>query len=269
MTGQAVPPLISVLTVTRRATTIHRCLSSVARQQYPGQLEHLVLVDGDLDVFCAWRRASASASASVQLVSRTAQDRNGPARLAYLRNMAVELANSEYVVFLDDDNAWDSNHLSSLWETLIAGRHYMVHSHRLMYEHDGSPYLRPEFPWKREKAERERIYQLHVELGIVTPGSNVVRDYVGMPYSCVDLGEWLLRREFLVLNPFICAYSHEDWQAIIVEDAKMSAAIVDSNLPVTCTQLPTLHYYLGGYSNNFSDDATIYWQPLIPDPKFY
>lgn len=269
MTGRAIPPLISVLTVTRRATTIHRCLSSVARQQYPGPLEHLVLVDGDLEAFRAWKHASNAVSNSVQLVTRTPQDRNGPARLAYLRNMAVELARSEHVVFLDDDNAWDANHLSSLWEALKEGNHYMAHSHRLMYEHDGRSYLRPEFPWKREKIERERIYQLYVELEIVTPGSNIIRDYVGMPYSCVDLGEWLLRREFLLLNPFICTYSHEDWQAIIVEDAKLSAAIVDSNLPVTCTQLPTLHYYLGGYSNSFSDDASIYWQPPTPDADFY
>ncbi len=263
MIRRVVPPPISVLTVTRRAANIHRCLSSLTRQNYSGTIEHLVLVDGDIDVFYAWKNASNAISDAVSLITRTAQDHDGPARLAYMRNMAVGLARSEYLVFLDDDNAWDSNHLSALWAALIAGNYYMAHSHRLLFENDGRPYLRPEFPWKREKAERERIYRLHMELGIVTPGTNIIRDYVGMPYSCVDLGEWLLRREFLILNPFVCTYSEKDWWTITVEDAKLSSAIVDSNLPVACSQLPTLHYYLGGYSNNFSDEASIYWRPPV------
>lgn len=258
--GKTCPP-ISVLTVTRRATTIDRCLSSVAKQNYSGAIEHVVLVDGDPDILRVWQKASDPLSNSVQFMPRTPQDCNGPARLAYLRNIAVDLAESEYVVFLDDDNAWSANHLSSLWSTLQAGNYYMVHSHRLMYEHDGTPYMRSEFPWKRDQAEREQIYKLHAELGIVTPGTNIVRDYIDMPESCVDLGEWLLRREFLKTNQFVCSYSPQDWWTINVEDAKLADAIKHSKLPISCTHLTTLHYYLGGYSNNFSEDATIYWSP--------
>ena len=261
MIVRTVQPPISILTVSKRDTSIDRCVSSVTKQDYNGGIEHIILVDGTQDVFCAWRRLGKKVSMSIHNMERSAGDRDGPTRLAFLRNRAVEMARNEYVVFLDDDNAWSPNHLSSLWSALISGDYYMAHSYRLIYEQDGKPYLRPEFPWKRDREERERIYRLHAELGIVTPGSNLVRDYVGMPFSCVDLGEWLLRREFLVPYPFAYSYSDEDWWNIIVEDNKLQKAIIESNIPTVCTHFPTLHYFLGGYSNCFSERASIYWQP--------
>ncbi len=259
----ATAPPITTLTVTRRADTIDRSLASVACQDYPGEVEHIVVVDDDPAVYLAWSVATAPSSTSVIRIPRSSGDRDGPARLAHLRNLAVRSAHHELIVFLDDDNAWSEEHLSNLWSTLVEQDAYFTHSQRLLFESDGRSYLRAEFPWKRSRDEREHLYRVYSEQGFLSPGSNVLRDSIVMPHSCVDLGEWLLHRHFLLRHPFIVDYGLEDWRNITVEDAKLAQAIIDSGLRIACTERPTLRYYLGGYSNNFSEGAFIRWSPPL------
>ena len=251
---------VSVLTVTRRTTTLPRCLSSVARQDYSGPFEHLIVIDDQPEVQELLRRTEQRPGTEVVYASRGPSDVDGPDRLARLRNLAVARAHNPFVIFLDDDNAWEPDHLSSLSTAMARPGVDIAHTERMMFVDDGTPYTVPEFPWSRDPQQRREIYQAYAELGIVTPGSNVFRDRLQMPYSCVDLGEWLLPREFLEAHPFEQVYSPEDWQTIVVEDGKLAREIKDSGLAVESTHRPTLHYYLGGYSNNFSEGAPIYWQ---------
>lgn len=251
---------ISVLTVTRRTATLARCLASVAEQEYGGPLEHLIVIDDQPAVRELLDRTGTRPGTEVCYASRGPSDVDGPDRLARLRNLAVERARNPYIAFLDDDNAWEAGHLSSLSATLGRPGVDIAHTERKMFDGDGLPYTVPEFPWCRDPALRREIYQTYVELDIVTPGSNVFRDRLRMPYSCVDLGEWLFPREFLAEHPFEGTYSTEDWQTVVVEDAKLAGEIKDSGLAVESTGRPTLHYYLGGYSNNYAESAPIYWQ---------
>lgn len=268
------PPPLSVLTVTRRATTLARCLQSVARQDYTGRLEHLILVD-DLP------ETAHDLSSSPRLppwttvinVPRSALDRDGPARLGALRNQAVSMARHDFIVFLDDDNSWDSEHLRTLCIALQGGEYDMAHTQRSLYANDGQPYLRAEFPWARDRATRKEIYERYVDLGVVTPGDNTFRDRMGLPDSSVDLGEWLLRRDLLREHPFVSTYNEDDWNHIRVEDRKLAEDIAGAGASVATTQRPTLRYYLGGYSNNFLRPASIYWEhpamctDLMPDDE--
>jgi CheY-like chemotaxis protein len=251
---------ISVLTVTRRAATLPRCLASVAKQDYSGSIEHVIVIDDQPEVQELLQSTEQRPGTEVIHASRGPSDVDGPDRLARLRNLAVECAHSPLIAFLDDDNAWESDHLSSLSATLVQPGVEIAHTERKMFGEDGVPYVISEFPWCRDPLLRREIYQIHAELGIVTPGSNVFRDRLQMPYSCIDLGEWLLPRDFLEEHPFERTYSAEDWQAIVVEDGKLAGEIRDSGLVVESTHRPTLHYYIGGYSNNFSESAPIYWQ---------
>jgi glycosyltransferase involved in cell wall biosynthesis len=251
---------LSVLTVTRRTATLPRCLASVAAQDHTGPIEHLIVIDDQPEVRELLHSTDLRPGTEIRYASRGPSDVDGPDRLARLRNLAVESARNPFIVFLDDDNAWEPDHLSSLSATLTGTGAAIAHSERKMFLGDGAPYAIPEFPWCRDPSQRREIYRTYTELGIVTPGSNVFRDRLRMPYSCVDLGEWLLPRDFLKEHPFEGTYSTDDWQAIVVEDGKLAEEIKASGLPVESTHRPTLHYYLGGYSNNFQESASIYWQ---------
>jgi glycosyltransferase involved in cell wall biosynthesis len=255
---------ISVLTVTRRTATLPRCLASVTGQDHSGPIEHLIVIDDRPEVRELLENTEQRPGTEIVYASRGPSDVDGPDRLARLRNLAVQRARHPFIAFLDDDNAWEPDHLSSLAATVIRSGADIAHTERKMFDNDGVPYVLPEFPWSRDPLLRREIYQTYAELGIVTPGSNVFRDRLRMPYSCVDLGEWLLPRDFLEKHPFEGTYSTDDWQTIVVEDGKLAEEIKGSGLAVESTHRPTLHYYLGGYSNNFSESAPIYWQRPHP-----
>lgn len=253
-------PGISVLTVTRRCGALEQCLDSVACQDYPGTIEHVIVADDQPQINHLLRHLAHPAGRTVLSIPREPGDVDGPARLATLRDRALTLANHEFVAFLDDDNTWAPCHLSSLQTVLTDTGADLVHSERLMFTSDGQPYLCPEYPWSRDLSERRKIYEEYVRLGIMARGSHHLRDRMGMPHSCVDLGEWLFPRRFLMAHPFESMYSISDWERIIVEDAKLSRSIATSATKIVSTGVPTLHYFLGGYSNNFSENASIYWR---------
>lgn len=253
-------PGISVLTVTRRCNALGRCLESVGCQDYAGAIEHVIVADDQPQVHHLLRQVTARAARTIINIPREPGDVDGPVRLATLRNRAVTFAGHELVTFLDDDNVWDPSHLSSLQSLLTATRADLVHSERLLFTSDGRPYLCPEYPWARDPDERRKIYKEYVQVGIMARGSHRLRDRMGMTHSCVDLGEWLFPCPFLLAHPFEPTYSISDWQRIIVEDAKLSRSIAASGAKIVSTGQPTLRYFLGGYSNNFFEDAGIYWR---------
>jgi hypothetical protein len=251
-------PAITVITVTRRPGNLPACCATIDGQRGEGPLRHLVLGDG---VERPERWGSERHRDVFVSCSRGPGDRDGPARLAALRNRAVQLAIDETIVFLDDDNGWTPDHLASLVAARRATGVAFVHAERELLEPDGRPYLREEFPWARDPARRRHLWQEYRQLGIVAPGSNVWRDRLPMPASCVDLGAWLLPRGFLLARPFPTAYGQADWEANVSEDHHLAAAILASGLPVVSTGRATLRYRLGGYSNCFDPSASIHWRP--------
>ncbi len=252
-------PGISVLTVTRRCHALERCVESVARQDYAGAVEHVIVTDDQPWVHPPLGQLTSCATRTIISVPREPGEVDGPARLATLRNRSVTFAGRELVVFLDDDNTWDPSHLSSLQSLMVTTRADLVHSERLLLTSDGQAYLCPEYPWARDPEERRKIYEEYVRVGVMARGSHRLRDRMDMAHSCVDLGEWLFPRPFLMAHPFESAYSVRDWEQIIVEDAKLSRNIATSGARIFSTGRPTLNYFLGGYSNNFSENASIYW----------
>jgi len=142
-----------------------------------------------------------------------------------------------------------------------------AHSWRLLFQADGRPYLTPEFPWGRDPETRRRIYRDCVDAGVMSPGSNVVRDRLDMASTWVDLGEWLLPRAFLLAHPFETRFDEWDWFNIHVEDRHLPSAVAESGMAVAPTQLPTLHYYLGGYTNNTSSTSGLRWARPHPETE--
>lgn len=239
---------ITVLTVSRRVQFLSRCVGSVRGQSCTGPVRHLFVVDDN--------PAAESELASLGIpdedvvaVPREPSDRTGPARLATLRNLAVRSAGGGWLVFLDDDNAWEPDHLESLWDAVEASGADLAHSQRMMFGADGSPYLRPEFPWGRDELTRRAVYAYCLEAGIMSRGSNVMRDRLEMRFTWVDLGEWLFCPGFLEANSFTAEYGAWEWFNVSVEDRDLPMAVFNSGLKVVATGRPTLHYFLGGYTN--------------------
>lgn len=252
-------PPISVITVTRRPSNWLRCIETVEAQSYPGHLQHLFLVDDratDGTVLHPARRPD-----HVQLVhsSRSSTDVDGPSRLAHLRNEAISYVGPGYIAFLDDDNSWEPDHLESLWSTARTTRAEIVHSQRRLFEEDGRPYVRPEFPWGRDEISRRAIYAYCVAAGIMEPGSNIVRDRFEMRFTWIDLGEWLFPPGFFPADPFDPDYGAWDWFNISVEDKSLPRLVYESGMRCESTGKATLRYYLGGYTNRY-DGGGLYWQ---------
>lgn len=256
----AAGPQITVITVTRRPEYLSRFTESVRQQTYQGPVRHLIVIDDKPEVL-KLSRSLGMPPDNVVLIPRQETDRDGPGRLSALRNLAVSMAGPTWLAFLDDDNLWEPEHLETLWTAITEQGADIAHSQRQLFEEDGRPYLREEFPWGRDEATRRAIYAYCLEAGIMSRRSNVVRDRLEMRFTWVDLGEWLFPPGFLIAHPFETDYGPWEWFNITVEDKALPKAIYTSGLRVVGTQQPTLHYYLGGYTNTFEGDGVIWHEP--------
>lgn len=247
---------VTVATITRgRPSLLRRAITSVRKQTHT-DLSHLIVVDG-----CETTREDLSANPSgtcivYHYIERRPYEKSGPSRLASLRNLAVHLSTSRWIAFLDDDNEYEPDHIESLVQCALATGFQAVHSQRLLLKPNGEPYLEHSAPWGRDQEARDRVYQLLCDEGIMTPGSNIMRDRV-LPtpkqssggVSVVDSSEWLIERQTLLECPFETEYDDEDWLAVRTEDAKLLHALARGGVRIGTTGKPTLKYYLGGFSN--------------------
>lgn len=257
-------PSITVITITRgRPHLLKRAMASMAGQLYEGPVSHLILVD-DCPATASMLTSIADSSSSLFEwihVGRTHVSVDGPSQLAPLRNLAVRLATSTYIAFLDDDNEFEPNHLATLANCAAVSGCRAVHSWRRLFLPDGAAYLEPRMPWKRDPEEGRRLYQELCAQDVFEVGSNMVRDRVDPkghpnPARMVDMGEWLFERTLLLEFPFCEQYTYQDWLAVIPEDNKLLSMLVESGIPIASTEQATLRYYLGGYSNSFSTEPT-------------
>ena len=258
---------ITVITVTRgRPDLLRRCLDTVRRQDFPGPVTHLVVVDDDepryrpLAEHTARNDTVRDRSTVWHFRPRSPGDVSGPPVLSRLRNAAVELADTALISFLDDDNLLEPHHLSSLFRSMRRSGSPAVHSQCRLIHQDGTPYLEALHPWVRDvEAARARYLELRRPC-VYVPWSNVLRDQVEASgvagrVQNADTSEWLFERALLRAVPFPETYDVDDWRNVVGEDNKLLRALVEADVPMVSTHMPTLLYPLGGYSNAFRDDA--------------
>ncbi len=108
-------PLVSVVTATyRRPDLLRAAIDSVLGQDYPN-LELLVIGDACPDVDAVIRDVTDPRVRHANLAAR--RDDGGAAP----RNFALRtMCRSDLVAYLDDDNTWEPDHLSSLLDALAA-----------------------------------------------------------------------------------------------------------------------------------------------------
>ena len=240
--------------------SLYASLTSIARQDYPGPIRVLLLGDN-----CASTpRAPESLFRSAGLYvsewnltpgrgSRTMPD---VAHVARLRSISLQLIDSPYVCFLDDDNVLEHEHLSTLYNLLRERLALATHSWRKLVDAAGRPWRADRFPWLPPGPYERRIYDLYTTLGVLTAGDCIVRDRVSLPvhgreYGMVDMGEWLFDRSVFDMLKFDFCYSQEEINDRTGEDDKLLHQIRRLGLPTACTERATLIYSLGGFSNRY------------------
>lgn len=238
-------------------------LRTVAAQSYTGPCSVLVLCDDQ----------NGSAARVPTLITESCVEERWPirmvnvsfgrmgaptdtySRVALLRNVALTMTTASRVSFLDDDNLWDSDHLSSLVELMDESGVPAVHSWRRLLSPDGRPYVPTSFPWlANPDAAIKRLRQLQ-DVGVFENGSDVVRDRMsvmvdGEDLGMVDMNEWLLDRNLINLIGFEIERTQADVINRIGEDDKLLQRLRDLLVPIRCTERATLLYRLGGYSNS-------------------
>lgn len=107
----AAPSLSVVIPCYNASRWIDATLRSVLGQHWPGQLEVVVVDDGSKD-------DSAERVAMHAAPVRLVQQRN--AGVAAARNHGIELAQGEWVAFIDADDIWLPGKLAAQWATLQA-----------------------------------------------------------------------------------------------------------------------------------------------------
>ncbi|HEY1727080.1 MAG TPA: glycosyltransferase family A protein [Candidatus Baltobacteraceae bacterium] len=114
-------PLVSVIAPTyNRRTLLPRALESIKRQDYPA-VEIVVVNDAGEDISDIAERFGAT------LVRRDANGGHGAAL-----NSGIERAAGKYIAFLDDDDIFFPDHLSSLVDALEGARAEVAHADALM-----------------------------------------------------------------------------------------------------------------------------------------
>ncbi|MDC9607070.1 glycosyltransferase family 2 protein [Xenorhabdus griffiniae] len=259
---------ISVITLTRyRPVEVKRAIMSVQQQTEPAA-EHIVLVDGDHQIEQSVKEFidfSGIERCKVHLIPRKLSDVSGPGRSSVLRNIGVQMAENPWIAFLDDDNEWLPNHLSSLMALAHQSNSPAVYSEVAIFTAEGEPYLEHRWPWAHTQEEGENKYRDYVERGILIPGSNVIHDRSEVRDVPVDTSAWLLDRNLLLSVPFQEAFSIDDAQTLTSEDDKLFYTLLKRGVRLACTFKPTLVYYLGGYSNSRATvrtDEVIEWSNL-------
>ena len=234
---------------------LERAIESVRRQDWTnGKLNHLIIID-DCDETADWLKEKKHKSVTWRLARRGREDASGPSRLARLRNMAWELAGTDWVAFLDDDNEFEPQHIRTLLDCASNGCP-AVHSYRKLFHFDGQPFLEQFWPWCREEGEAQQRYWKYVAKGILEPGSNVAREQAISADGCresihIDMNVWLLRRELVQKCAMSDQFTEEDWIANLAEDDKLLQALTQARIPIASSGVASVRYYLGGYSNDF------------------
>src|SRR5579863_2166638 len=97
-------------------------------------------------------------------------------RITYLRRFALTCVNTEFVAFLDDDNTWTRDHLSSLLNALQENKSAAAHSWRVAVDHRGNEVPLATFPWAYDAGKRALRFKDAVQTGWMEKNSSLIRD---------------------------------------------------------------------------------------------
>lgn len=269
---------IGVVTVTRgRPRLLRRAMDSVYAQDFAGPVEHVIVIDEEDPETAAAALAAPTRPGlrvTVHAQPRPPAERDEPPgdkrrvypRLSRLFNTGVRISTADWIAFLDDDNEYEPDHLSSLLECAREHGVQVAHSGRTMWYADGAPYLDEAWHTVTDPAEAARIYDVMCAKGVRVRGTNILLDRADPrvpggafrtsstmraedPVCLVDQSVWLVRRDLLLRLPIPETFTDAEHEANTAPDDKLLRTLQDNDVPMVATDRPTVRYYLGGVSN--------------------
>jgi dTDP-4-amino-4,6-dideoxygalactose transaminase len=260
--GGDLPGVTAVVLTRGRPDKLSEALRSIANQDYAGFLATLVFGDNApyIDEVTEPYLAKLPLT-QLNINGWLAESRQSLfERVTILRNLSLELVKTPLVCFLDDDNVWMPDHVSSLVNVMRASGVPAVHSWRRLVQEDGSDWIPNDFPWLASGSGSRALFDAYVSYGVFNSGDSVVRDVASLvvgetDLGMVDLGEWIFEKSLLDIVGFDPSFSDVDLARRSGEDDKLLQRLRALGVPTACTAKPTLIYRLGGFSNAGGDQT--------------
>lgn len=262
---------VAVITITRnRGDSLFRCLESVSRQTYAGHIEHIVVGD-DSAVLVSRASSIKGQYPCVVLKNVRTQDRAEefmpvyvPSRLAFLRNVGLDLACADLICYLDDDNTYDPDHIDTLVGTIESEPGIDVaYSWRRLVNEDGTPFVSDQYPWTPEArlaySQRELATFIFDELvagGVRTRGSADVHDTLvdsrGQKVYTVDTNELMIRSHLHRQFRNVVFYEWREMVGDYSDDYAWVKRRHEAGTQFMASSHVSVNYTIGGVSNPFS-----------------
>lgn len=245
---------VAVLTPTLgKISNLERSLTSVRNQDYKGTIRHYIIGDHlekhleeEVKRFCESKNA---VFINCTLPVHTSYE---PSRISIVRNFGVAHSSEDYIAHLDDDNSFDTNHISSLVELLNKNSECgIAHSWRRMLKADGTGCKLRRYPWvihENEKRAKE-VFELLERAGIFEKDSPIIKDRIipNNDLNHIDSSEWMMRREVFEKVQFQEHFTAREMIYQNTEDYTFCRAAVEQGIQFICSEKVTLSYYLGGF----------------------
>jgi dTDP-4-amino-4,6-dideoxygalactose transaminase/glycosyltransferase involved in cell wall biosynthesis len=252
---------ISVVILTKnRKEKLERAIESVKKQDFDGNIELRIIGDNcdyleDISV----EKLPANIvveSDNIALNSSVGREQIVH-RVSILRNIGIDLSCGKHICFLDDDNLWESHHLSSLMATIYNSNGFLAYSWRKLFLNNGEPWNPTTWPWLGGDTPQELLFKVYKELKMLDANDNILRDsfsafYDGKDFSTIDMGEWLINRIVFETIKFKTDYSKEEQGQLVTEDDQLLIDLKEFGFTGFPSKKATLRYYLGGYSNLYN-----------------
>ena len=249
------PAITVVVLTTGKRASLRGAIDGVYRQDYR-PLHLLVLVDGDHPISPIGAPPNGISVRTIT-VPRESEPRGRAETLshvAHLRNIAVALVQTPLLAFLDDDNLWAIEHLSSLHAAMSKVSASAAHCWRRMVAPDGGHVALTSYPWLPAGLPLERqAFAACRAAGILREGDCVLRDTMlapnGLQAGIVDMGSWLLKKSALDGFRFPERFTARDIAEGAGADDALIAFFHRGNVLCATSERATLDYRLGGFSN--------------------
>ncbi|MBV9763081.1 MAG: glycosyltransferase [Acidobacteriaceae bacterium] len=246
---------LTIVIVTKGRPELRHAIESVLNQDYAGPLFLLILADelAGLPVDAGVHANTVIETYTVR--SGRLRDCLDPyRRIARLRNIACRLVRTRFVCFLDDDNLWERDHVSTLMRLIRRTQLLAVHSWRRLIDQTGNPVTPDRYLWLPPGAESDRLFDLYCRHGVMDSGGPVVRDRTSLvvgdtDYGMVDMGEWLFDSSLFSMIQFDESGAGGPDELHGGEDDKLLRDLRSLSIGAACSDSPSLLYRLGGFSN--------------------
>lgn len=255
---------ISVIILTKnRKEKLLNAISSVSKQDFTNPIE-ILLVGDNCDYLESLELPRLSKNITVKrhnIILDKSIDKNLIVhRVATIRNFAIKLTSQNCICFLDDDNLWEVNHLSTLMNTLQTNQCKATYSWRKLFLNNGKPWIPTTWPWIGSDVPQKELLTIYKELGMLDLKTNVLKDkfeaiYNNRDYATIDMGAWLFKKELFDVVSFKTDYTKEEVNCLVTEDDQLLLDLKKLNFIVHSSKKATLKYFLGGFSNQYNYES--------------